>query len=43
MAGLESLQDYDLGGLKLSYGPTGRSGLTYVEAAIINRKGTFTQ
>jgi ABC-type branched-subunit amino acid transport system substrate-binding protein len=43
MAGLESLQDYDLGGLKLSYGPTGRSGLTYVEASIINRKGTFTQ
>ncbi len=43
MAGLESLHDYDLGGLKLSYGPTGRSGLNYVEASIVNRRGTFTQ
>ena len=43
MAGLESLHEYDLGGLKLTYGPTGRSGLNYVEASIVNRKGTFTQ
>lgn len=43
MAGLESLHEYDLGGLRLSYGPTGRSGLNYVEASIVNRKGTFTQ
>jgi len=43
MAGLETLQEYDLGGLKLSYGPHARSGLNYVEASIVNRKGTFTQ
>jgi ABC-type branched-subunit amino acid transport system substrate-binding protein len=43
MAGLESLQDYDLGGLKLTYGPHARSGLNYVEASIVNRRGTFTQ
>jgi branched-chain amino acid transport system substrate-binding protein len=43
MAGLETMQEYDLGGLKLSYGPHARSGLNYVEASIVNRKGTFTQ
>lgn len=43
IAGLESLRDYDLGGLKVSYGPASRSGLNYVEASIVNRKGTFTQ
>ena len=43
MAGLESMQEYDLGGLKLSYGPKARSGLNYVEASIVNRKGSFTQ
>jgi branched-chain amino acid transport system substrate-binding protein len=43
IAGLESLQDYDLGGLQVSYGPKNHSGLTFVDASIVNRKGTFTQ
>ena len=40
---MESLREYDLGGLKLSYAPTDHSGLEYVEASIVNRKRTFTQ
>jgi hypothetical protein len=37
------MHDYDIGGLKLSYGPANRSGLNYAEASIVNKKGTFTQ
>lgn len=43
VAGLESLQDFDLGGLQVTYGPANHSGLTFVDASIVNRKGTFTQ
>lgn len=43
IAGLESMHDYDLGGLKLSYGPNHHSGLDYVEASIVNGHGTFSQ
>jgi branched-chain amino acid transport system substrate-binding protein len=43
VAGLESLRDYDLGGIKLTFGPTDHSGLDYVEASIVNKKRTFTQ
>lgn len=43
IAGLESLQDYDLGGLQVSYSPKNHSGLTFVDASIVNRKGGFTQ
>lgn len=43
IAGMETLRDYDLGGLKVSYGPGSRSGLNYVEASIVNKRGTFTQ
>jgi ABC-type branched-subunit amino acid transport system substrate-binding protein len=43
IAGLESLQEYDLGGVKVSYGPQNHSGLTFVDASIVNRKGGFTQ
>ena len=43
IAGLESLQDFDLGGLQVSYGPKNHSGLTFVDASIVNRKGMFTQ
>jgi branched-chain amino acid transport system substrate-binding protein len=43
IAAMESMRDYDLGGIKLTYGPTDHSGLDYVEASIVNRKGTFTQ
>jgi ABC-type branched-subunit amino acid transport system substrate-binding protein len=40
---LESLRDYDLGGLSLTFGPKDHSGLDYVEASIVNKKRTFTQ
>jgi len=43
IAAMESLHDYDLGGIKLTYGPADHSGLEYVEASIVNRRGTFTQ
>jgi ABC-type branched-subunit amino acid transport system substrate-binding protein len=43
IAGLESLRDYDLGGLKLSYAPTSHTGLTYVEASMVNKRGQFIQ
>jgi len=43
LAAMESLREYDLGGLKLSYGPSNHSGLDYVEASIVNRRRTFTQ
>ena len=43
LAGLESLQDFDLGGIKVTYGPQNHSGLTFVDASIVNRKGGFTQ
>jgi len=43
IAAMESLRDYDLGGIKLSYAPSSHSGLEYVEASIVNKKGTFTQ
>ncbi len=43
IAALESMRDYDLGGIKLSYAPTNHSGLNYVEASIVNSKGKFTQ
>jgi ABC-type branched-subunit amino acid transport system substrate-binding protein len=43
LAAMESLREYDLGGLKLSYAPTSHTGLNYVEASIVNRRRTFTQ
>jgi len=43
IAGLESLQGYDLGGLEVTYGPGDHSGLTFVDASIVNRRGGFTQ
>ena len=43
MTALENMRDYDLGGIKLSYGRESHSGLNFVEASIVNGKGTFTQ
>jgi branched-chain amino acid transport system substrate-binding protein len=40
---LESLREFDLGGLKVTFGPADHSGLDYVEASIVNRSGNFTQ
>lgn len=38
---LESLKDYDLGGLRLSYSPTDHSGLSFVDLSIISSSGRF--
>ena len=43
IAALEGLKDFDLGGLKLTYGPSDHTGLDYVETSIVNKKGSFTQ
>ncbi len=43
IAALESMKDYDLGGVKLTYAQNDHTGLDYVEASIVNKHGTFTQ
>ncbi|KRD26551.1 amino acid ABC transporter substrate-binding protein [Acidovorax sp. Root267] len=40
-AGLESIHNWDLGGLELSYSPTDHSGLGFTELAIIGENGHF--
>ena len=39
--GLESLNNYDMGGLKISYGPKNRTGLEYSDLSIIDNEGKF--
>lgn len=39
MAALESIQDFDLGGLTISFGPGGRLGTRFVELVIIGADG----
>lgn len=41
IAGLESMQGYDLGGATVSYGPQNRSGSDFVELTIISKRGKF--
>lgn len=44
IAGLEGMKNYDLGGgLTLNYSAEDHTGLSFVEASIINKKGLFTQ
>jgi branched-chain amino acid transport system substrate-binding protein len=44
IAGLESIKNYDLGGgLMLNFSAGDHTGLSFVEASIINKRGTFTQ
>jgi ABC-type branched-subunit amino acid transport system substrate-binding protein len=43
IAAMDSLRDYDLGGVKLTYAANDHSGLSYVEASMVNKHGTFTQ
>lgn len=43
IAGLESMKDFDPGGLSLSFSPTDHTGLSFVEASVINKRGSFTQ
>lgn len=39
--GLESIKDWDLGGLDVSYGPNDHTGSEYVELTIIGQDGKF--
>jgi branched-chain amino acid transport system substrate-binding protein len=43
ISGLESLRNFDLGDLIISYGANDRSGSAYLEETIINRDGKFTR
>jgi branched-chain amino acid transport system substrate-binding protein len=38
---LESMNNYDLGGLKISYSPTDHTGLDYADLSIIGKDGKF--
>ncbi len=40
---LNSIRNYDVGGLQLSYSPTDHTGFDYVEISIINAKGEFLE
>ena len=43
VAALESIRNFDLGGITLSYGPQGRTGAEFVEMSIIDARGEFLQ
>jgi len=43
IAGLQSMRDYDLGGLKLSYTAGDHTGLSFVEASMVTRNNRFVQ
>ncbi len=43
IAGLESMQRYDLGGVEVTYGPQVRTGTTYIDITIIGRNGKFVR
>ena len=43
VAALESIRNFDLGGVTLSYGPQDRTGAEFVEMSIIDARGEFLQ
>jgi ABC-type branched-subunit amino acid transport system substrate-binding protein len=43
MKAMESIQDYDVGGFKVSYGPGQRSGSKFVDLTIISRDQKFVR
>ena len=43
IAGLESMKQFDLGGLDVTYGPDLRVGTTYIDITIIGRNGKFVR
>jgi len=43
IAGLQSIRDFDLGGLKLSYTQSDHTGLSFVEASMVTRNHRFIQ
>lgn len=40
---LESIRDFDIGGMDISYSPTDHTGLDFVDLSIINKDGKFTR
>jgi ABC-type branched-subunit amino acid transport system substrate-binding protein len=43
IAGLESMQRYDMGGVDVTYGPELRTGTTYIDITIISKSGKFVR
>lgn len=43
VAALESMKDYDLGGINVSYGPQDHTGAEYAEMSIVDARGEFMQ
>jgi branched-chain amino acid transport system substrate-binding protein len=43
IAGLESMQRYDMGGVDVTYGPELRSGTSYIDITIISKTGKFVR
>ena len=43
IAGLESMQRFDMGGVDVTYGPNNRTGTTYGDLTIISRNGKFVR
>jgi ABC-type branched-subunit amino acid transport system substrate-binding protein len=43
IAGLESMQQVDLGGVDVTYGPELRSGTSYIDITIIGKNGKFVR
>jgi branched-chain amino acid transport system substrate-binding protein len=40
---MESIQDYDVGGFKVSFGPGNRSGSQFVDLTIISKDQKFVR
>ena len=43
IAGLETMKQFDLGGLDVTYGPQLRTGTTYIDITIIGKSGKFVR
>jgi branched-chain amino acid transport system substrate-binding protein len=43
VAALESIREFDLGGIKLGYSATDHSGVEYVDTSVVNREGRFAR
>jgi branched-chain amino acid transport system substrate-binding protein len=43
IAGLESMNRYDMGGVDVTYGPNLRTGTTYIDITIIGKNGKFVR
>jgi len=43
IAGLESMNRYDMGGVDVTYGPNNRTGTTFIDITIIGKSGKFVR